>query len=92
MSMRIGLFLIAAALAAQPASAGPWDAVDAAFGRTGVDQAQGVRRYSFPRSDLSVSLDGVRVRPALALGSWVAFQPHGGETMVMGDLVLSTRR
>lgn len=64
------------------------DGVDAAFGRPGVDQRQGVRRYSFPRSDLRVSLDGVILKPALALGSWVAFQPHGAETMVMGDLVL----
>lgn len=85
---RKGLLLLAAALAAQPASAGRWDAVDAAFGRPGADQAQGVRRYSFPRADLSVNLDGVRVRPALALGSWIAFQPHGNEAMVMGDLVL----
>lgn len=88
MDKRIGLCLIAAALLAQPAMAASWDAVDAAFGRSGVDQAQGVRRYSFPRSDLNVSLDGVRVRPTLALGSWIVFQPHGNETMVMGDLVL----
>lgn len=88
MNKRAGLFLVLAALAATPASAGPWDAVDAAFGRSGVDQAQGVRRYSFPRSDLTVTLDGVGVKPALALGSWIAFQPHGKETVVMGDLVL----
>ena len=88
MGKHIGLCMIAAALVAQPAIAAPWDAVDAAFGRPGVDQAQGIRRYSFPRSDLSVSLDGVKLRPALALGSWIAFQPHGGQTMVMGDLVL----
>jgi len=88
LNRRAGLLLVLASLAATPASAGPWDAIDAAFGRPGVDQAQGVRRYSFPRSDLTVTLDGVRVRPALALGSWIAFQPHGNATVVMGDLVL----
>ena len=65
-----------------------WQQVDASFGRSGAAQAGGVHRYSFPRSDLNVTLDGVRIRPALALGSWVAFQPHGNEAMVMGDLVL----
>lgn len=29
------------------------------------------------------------VKPALALGSWVAFKPMGGGAMMMGDLVLT---
>jgi biotin operon repressor len=33
-------------------------------------------------------LDGVTIKPALALGGWVAFKPMHGEVMVMGDLVL----
>jgi hypothetical protein len=32
--------------------------------------------------------DGVKIKPALALGGWVAFKPMGAEVMVMGDLVL----
>ena len=47
-----------------------------------------VHRYGFPRSDLQVTLDGVTIKPALALGGWVAFKPAHGEVMVMGDLVL----
>jgi hypothetical protein len=47
-----------------------------------------VRRYGFPRTDLVVTLDGVTIKPALALGGWVAFKPMHGEAMVMGDLVL----
>ena len=47
-----------------------------------------VRRYGVPRSDLSVTLDGVAIKPALALGGWVAFKPAHGGAMVMGDLVL----
>lgn len=88
MIIRLCLLLLLAAFAIEPASARSWDAVDAAFGRPGADQAHGVRRYSFPRSDLRVTLDGVRIRPALALGSWIAFLPRGNETVVMGDLVL----
>jgi len=74
---------------AQQASA-PWALVDEALGRAGTTQPDGVRRYSFPRSDLNVRLDDVAIMPALALGSWVAFQSIGDEqVMVMGDLVLT---
>jgi hypothetical protein len=79
------LFLAASPSAGQPA----WPAVDQALGRAGTTQADGVRRYSFPRSDLQVQLDGVRIKPALALGSWLAFQPTGTSAVVMGDLVLT---
>src|SRR5262249_43810321 len=47
-----------------------------------------VHRYGFPRSDLSVTLDGVTIKPALALGGWVAFKPVHGGAMIMGDIVL----
>jgi biotin operon repressor len=64
-----------------------WEKVDAALGRKGAVSAD-VHRYGFPRSDLTVTLDGVTIKPALALGGWVAFKPMHGEVMVMGDLVL----
>lgn len=81
---------LATLLLAAPAWAAPdWAKVDAALGRAGVEQADGVRRYGFPRSDLRVILDGVSIEPSLALGSWAAFQPMGDEVMVMGDLVLT---
>jgi hypothetical protein len=47
-----------------------------------------VHRYGFPRTDLSVTLDGVTIKPAFALGGWVAFKPAHGGVMAMGDLVL----
>src|SRR5207245_8109426 len=49
----------------------------------------GVYRVGFPRTDLKVSLDGVPLRAGFALGGWVAFQPMGGQAMVMGDLVVT---
>jgi hypothetical protein len=64
-----------------------WQKVDDALGRKPAVSGD-VRRYGFPRSDLSVTLDGVNIKPGLALGGWVAFKPMHGEAMVMGDLVL----
>jgi len=59
------------------------------MGRPGKPQPDGTYKYSLPRSDLKVTATGVAVKPALALGSWVAFHQEGGKTMAMGDLVLS---
>ena len=66
-----------------------WLGVDHALGRTSVVQAGGVHRYGFPRNDLHVRLDGIAVKPALALGSWAAFRDMGDHAEVMGDLVLT---
>src|ERR1700738_3668857 len=64
-----------------------WQKVDDALGRKPAVSGD-VHRYGFPRSDLTVTLDGVTIKPAFALGGWVAFKPMHGEAMVMGDLVL----
>ena len=64
-----------------------WQKVDETLGRKPA-VSDDVHRYGFPRSDLSVTLDGVTIKPALALGGWVAFKPGHGGAMVMGDLVL----
>ena len=85
----VALAAILSACSASAFAAPDWSRVDAALGRAGGVQPDGVHRYSFPRSDLKVSLDGVAVKPALALGSWLAFQPTGDTAMVMGDLVLT---
>jgi hypothetical protein len=64
-----------------------WKQVDGIFNRTAAVTGD-VHRYGFPRSDLSVTLDGVTIKPALALGGWVAFMPSHDGAMAMGDLVL----
>src|SRR6476469_11282950 len=64
-----------------------WKKVDDVFERKPVVSGD-VHRYDFPRTDLTVTLDDVTIKPALALGGWVAFKPMHGEAMVMGDLVL----
>src|SRR5260221_10791969 len=67
---------------------GTWDPVAKALGRSGSEMPGGVYRVGLGRSDLKVTLDGVSIRPSLALGSYLAFQKMGNEGMVMGDLVL----
>ena len=64
-----------------------WRKVDDALGRSAAVTGK-VHRYGFPRSDLQVTLDGVAIKPALALGGWAAFKPDHEGAMVMGDLVL----
>src|SRR4051812_23441504 len=92
--MRKTLFGIIAATAllfVGPAHADPdWKAVGAALGKEGTLQPGGVYRVGLPRSDLKVVLDGVELKPAFALGSWLAFKGVGGsDAMLMGDVVLT---
>ena len=64
-----------------------WQKVDEVLGRTAAVTGD-VHRYGFPRSDLQVTVDGVTIKPSLALGGWTAFKPAHDGVMVMGDLVL----
>jgi hypothetical protein len=66
-----------------------WDPVGQALGKSGSVMPGGIYRVGLPRTDLHVMLDGIELKPTFALGSWVAFQPMGKQSMVMGDLVLT---
>jgi hypothetical protein len=67
-----------------------WQArVGEALGKTGSAMPGGIYRVGLPRTDLKVTLDGVELKAGFALGSWLAFEPMGSESMVMGDLVLT---
>src|SRR3954452_16799334 len=80
--------LLAACAGAAHAQEIDWKKVDDALGRPGAVTGD-VHRYGFPRSDLQVTLEGGAIKPAFALGGWVAFKPmHGSGAMIMGDLVL----
>ncbi len=84
----LGLLLIGAMISAGAQAQNlDWAQVDEVLGRKAA-VSQDVHRYGFPRTDLNVALDGVTVKPALALGGWVAFKPEHSGAMVMGDLVL----
>ena len=73
----------------QQATAADWKPVEQALGKAGSMQPGDVYKVSFPRSDLKVTAAGVELKPALALGTWVAFKRMGEMTVVMGDLVLT---
>jgi hypothetical protein len=66
-----------------------WSKVDQALGKPGTNQPGGVHKYGLPRTDLKITVDGVAIKPALALGSWLGFMPMGNGVMFMGDLVLT---
>jgi hypothetical protein len=85
-------------MAAQPGASQPvqsseadWKPVADALGRSGqLASANTVYRVGFPRRDLSVTSQGVPVKPGLALGSYAAFARYGnGTTMAMGDLAVT---
>src|SRR5437016_12280810 len=46
-----------------------WAKVEQAIGKKGAAQPGGIYKFGLPRSDLKVTVDGVAVKPALALGS-----------------------
>src|SRR5207247_7044928 len=66
-----------------------WAPVAKALGRSGTEMPGGVYRVGLGRSDLKVTLDGVQIKPPLALGSYLAFQKRGSDGMVVVDLVLT---
>ena len=91
------ILILTAALASAPAAsaqaasppASDWTSVEQALGRKGAPNPGDVIKFSFPRSDMSVSVAGVELKPALALGSWVAFEHASDGAIAMGDLVLA---
>src|SRR5467141_1179982 len=83
-SIGLAVVLPSAAFAADD----DWAPVAQALGRAGAQLPGGIYRVGLGRSDLKVTLDEVTIRPTLALGSYLAFQKMGSESMVMGDLVL----
>ena len=87
-SLLVTVGAICASTSMASAQAIDWQKVDDVLGRKPAAVAGDAHRYGFPRTDLNVTLDGVTIKPALALGGWVAFKPNHGDAMVMGDLVL----
>jgi len=66
-----------------------WKPIEQAIGKVGNVQPDGVYKIASPRSDLQVEVGDVEVKPALALGSWIAFRKMATDAIVMGDLVLT---
>ncbi len=67
-----------------------WARVGEALGKAGTEMPGGIYRIALPRTDLKAALDGVELKPGFALGGWVAFDRMGRESMMMGDVVLTS--
>jgi hypothetical protein len=86
------VIVLAVVVLATPAAAQQavdWKAVETAIGRPGVVQPGDVHRFNFPRGDMHVTAAGVPIKPAFALGGWVAMKATTGGVVAMGDLVLA---
>jgi hypothetical protein len=90
-AMSCAVLALAAALSTMAVAAeDEWQAqVGQALGKLGATMPSGIYRVALTRSDLTVTLDGVELKPGFALGSWLAFEKSGDQGVVMGDLVLT---
>jgi len=96
MNERAGRTLVAASFLVMAGAVEAQDAkldtarIEAVTGLAGVlIEQEGVFKVSAPRTDVKISVDGWTMPPFMGLTSWASFHAGpGGNTMVMGDLVL----
>jgi hypothetical protein len=85
--------LFGAALTIKPEQGGTdvsyWEPVERAIGVNGTLLPGGVFKIGLTRSDVIVAIGDVRLKPAMAMDSWVSFMRMGDGAMMMGDLVLT---
>lgn len=53
-----------------------------------LDATENVFKVSVPRTDLTVTVAGVKMTPPMGITSWAAFKSSGNQVIVMGDMVL----
>lgn len=96
LSLCVGVLVILALVLfgrLSPVPAAPEKKLDAdKIGQTAGTKAtttpDGVVRIGWPRTDVSVTVDGMPLHPFAGLGSWAAFTPTPHGAMVMGDTVV----
>ena len=82
--------LILAVFATQNVWALNADKIEKLTGLKGkLNATEGVYKVSYPRNDLYITVQGVKMNPTMGLTAWAAFTEKEGHTMVMGDMVLS---
>jgi hypothetical protein len=64
------------------------DKIATAAGSKATTTKDGVVRIAWARTDVSVTVDGMPLKPFAGLGSWAAFSPVPHGAMVMGDTVV----
>ena len=86
LSVILGLALFRASAFAASLDAA---AIGKVAGTAAQSQSDGTVRIGWSRTDVSVTVDGMKFPPAAGLGSWAAFAPIAGDrAMVMGDTVV----
>jgi hypothetical protein len=99
MNLKLKVFVFASSLAlivvpadlvafAQEALKLDADKIAEASGSKTTMTNDGVVRIAWPRTDVSVTVDGMPLKPFAGLGSWAAFTPVAHGAMVMGDTVV----
>ena len=84
----LGLLLVAAPAFAQGnVQKLKTDEIANAIGKQGEFVGE-MYKVSFPRSDLTVNVGNVAIKPALALMAWAAFVKSGNDAFTYGDLVV----
>jgi hypothetical protein len=84
----MGLLVVTIGQAETDSAAGlDQGAMERAIGKSG-EMKDGVYKVSLPRKDLVVVVNGVKIRPGLALGTWLAFKENSNDVVMDGDLVL----
>jgi hypothetical protein len=94
----VGAVLLAAMLAGtgwfvlacadEPAAKLEAGKIGQAAGTKATASPDGVVRIAWARTDVAVTVDGMRLKPFAGLGSWAAFMPAAHGAMVMGDTVV----
>jgi Domain of Unknown Function (DUF1259) len=83
------LAMVSYALRAEPKSSSlNADQIGRTVGVKATTAPDGVVRVAWPRTDVSVTVDGMPLKPFAGLGSWAAFTPTAHGAMVMGDTVV----
>jgi len=90
MKKRVRATMILAGVLSTGASAADPDA-DVIARVTGLqpEVKNGVAKISVPRSDLAITVDGVKMQPFQGFTSWAAFEGGGVKAVVMGDMTLT---
>lgn len=84
------LLTLGLAVTALPSAAATLDAatISKAAGVEAKAQPDGVIKIGWTRTEVAVTVDGMRLSPTAGLGTWAAFTPMGDQAMVMGDTVV----
>jgi hypothetical protein len=88
LSILVGTLLLGAGSAAATDKLDQKVITDASGAAAATTTPDGIVKIGWPRTDVAVTVDGMKLPPAAGLGSWAAFAPMDHGAMVMGDTVV----